>query len=66
MRKGFDSLCAVVTEQLAEAVADIGLTQIKGLDSQVDEVVRTLDVFLGYATFRDELGGTPRRAGAEL
>src|SRR5436309_1229308 len=40
---------------------EIGLTQIKGLDTQVDEVIRTLDVFLGYATFRDELGGTPRR-----
>jgi ATP-dependent Zn protease len=40
---------------------EIGLTEIKGLDTQVDEVVRTLDVFLGYATFRDELGGTPRR-----
>jgi ATP-dependent Zn protease len=40
---------------------EVGLTDIKGLDSQVDEVVRTLDVFLGYATFRDELGGTPRR-----
>ena len=23
--------------------------------------MRSLDVFLGYATFRDELGGTPRR-----
>src|SRR5881296_3669814 len=40
---------------------EIGLTEIKGLDTQVDEVIRTLDVFLGYATFRDELGGTPRR-----
>ncbi|MGZ6300282.1 MAG: AAA family ATPase [Candidatus Limnocylindria bacterium] len=40
---------------------ETGLTDIKGLDGQVDEVVRTLDVFLGYATFRDELGGTPRR-----
>lgn len=40
---------------------EFGLTDIKGLDHQVDEVVRTLDVFLGYATFRDELGGTPRR-----
>jgi ATP-dependent Zn protease len=40
---------------------EIGLTEIKGLDTQVDEVVRTLDVFLGYATFREELGGTPRR-----
>ena len=40
---------------------EVGLTEIRGLDTQVDEVVRTLDVFLGYATFRDELGGTPRR-----
>ncbi len=40
---------------------EIGLTDMKGLDTQVDEVIRTLDVFLGYATFRDELGGTPRR-----
>jgi cell division protease FtsH len=37
------------------------LTDIRGLDMQVDEVVRSLDVFLGYATFRNELGGTPRR-----
>jgi cell division protease FtsH len=40
---------------------EVGLTELKGLDTQVDEVVRTLDVFLGYATFRKELGGTPRR-----
>ena len=40
---------------------EIGLTEIRGLDTQVDEVIRTLDVFLGYGTFRDELGGTPRR-----
>jgi cell division protease FtsH len=40
---------------------EVGLTDIQGLDTQVDEVVRTLDVFLGYGTFRDELGGTPRR-----
>ena len=40
---------------------EVGLTDIKGLDTQVDEVIRSLDVFLGYATFRDELGGTPRR-----
>jgi ATP-dependent Zn protease len=40
---------------------EVGLTEIRGLDTQVQEVVRTLDVFLGYATFRDELGGTPRR-----
>jgi cell division protease FtsH len=40
---------------------EVGLTDIKGLDNQVDEVVRSLDVFLGYATFKEELGGTPRR-----
>jgi cell division protease FtsH len=40
---------------------EIGLTDVKGLDHQVDEVVRTIDAFLGYATFREELGGTPRR-----
>jgi cell division protease FtsH len=40
---------------------EIGLSDIKGLDTQVDEVIRTIDVFLGYATFREELGGTPRR-----
>jgi ATP-dependent Zn protease len=40
---------------------EVGLTDLKGLDGQVDEVVRSLDVFMGYATFKEELGGTPRR-----
>jgi ATP-dependent Zn protease len=40
---------------------EVGLDQIKGLAAQVDEVVHTLDVFLGYATFRERLGGNPRR-----
>ena len=40
---------------------EVGLDEIRGLDNQVDEVARTLDVLLGYATFRDELGGNPRR-----
>jgi ATP-dependent Zn protease len=40
---------------------EIGLTEVRGLDAQVDEVLHTLDVFLGYATFREELGGNPRR-----
>src|SRR5688572_22654852 len=40
---------------------EVGLTEMRGLDTQVDEVIRTLDVFLAYGTFRDELGGTPRR-----
>ena len=40
---------------------EIGLNEIVGLDTQVDEVMRTLDVFLAYATFREHLGGNPRR-----
>jgi cell division protease FtsH len=40
---------------------DVGLDEIRGLDGQVDEVVRSLNVFLGYRTFRQILGGTPRR-----
>jgi cell division protease FtsH len=40
---------------------EVGLDEIKGLDSLVDEVVRTLNVFLGYSTFRERMGGTPRR-----
>src|SRR5438128_1039303 len=40
---------------------DTGLTEVRGLDPQVDEVIRTLNVFLGYATFRNVLGGNPRR-----
>jgi ATP-dependent Zn protease len=40
---------------------EVGLSEVQGLRTQVDEVRRTLDVFLGYATFRDELGGNPRR-----
>jgi cell division protease FtsH len=46
---------------VAPEQVEVGLTDLKGLDEQRDEVLRTLDVFLGYATFRDELGGTPRR-----
>src|SRR5438067_8833135 len=40
---------------------DVGLTDVQGLDGQVEEVVRSLNVFLGYATFREVLGGNPRR-----
>jgi ATP-dependent Zn protease len=40
---------------------EVGLDEVQGLGPQVDEVTRTLDVFLGYATFRNELGGNPRR-----
>jgi ATP-dependent Zn protease len=40
---------------------ELGLDEVTGLDGQVDEVIRTLNVFMGYATFRDVLGGNPRR-----
>ena len=40
---------------------DVGLDDVKGLGSLHDEVVKTLNLFLGYATFKDRLGGNPRR-----
>src|SRR5205085_3714359 len=40
---------------------EVGLADVQGLDGQVEEVVHTLDVFMAYATFREELGGNPRR-----
>src|SRR5437867_3786892 len=40
---------------------EIGFDDVKGLGAVVDEVIRTLNVFLGYATFKNELGGNPRR-----
>ncbi|MGH2793156.1 MAG: AAA family ATPase, partial [Actinomycetota bacterium] len=38
---------------------DVSFDDVKGLGPVVDEVIRSLNVFLGYATFRNELGGTP-------
>ncbi|HEX2069431.1 MAG TPA: AAA family ATPase [Actinomycetota bacterium] len=40
---------------------EVGLMDVRGLGDQVDEVIRTLNVFLGYARFREVLGGNPRR-----
>ncbi len=40
---------------------DVTLDDVKGLDAVRDEVVKTLNLFLGYATFREALGGNPRR-----
>lgn len=40
---------------------EVTLDDVKGLDGVREEVIRTLNVFLGYATFRRELGGNPRR-----
>ncbi|HXF56411.1 MAG TPA: AAA family ATPase [Actinomycetota bacterium] len=40
---------------------EVGLEEVRGLDQQVDEVIRSLNVFLGYSQFREQLGGNPRR-----
>ncbi|MBW3576902.1 MAG: AAA family ATPase [Actinobacteria bacterium] len=40
---------------------DVTFDDVKGLDTIVDEVVKTLNTFLGYAMYRDRLGGNPRR-----
>jgi cell division protease FtsH len=40
---------------------DVSLADVKGLGPIVDEVVKTLNTFLGYALYRDRLGGNPRR-----
>ncbi|MDP9021370.1 MAG: AAA family ATPase [Actinomycetota bacterium] len=40
---------------------DVTFDDVKGLDAIVDEVVKTLNTFLGYAMYRDRLGGNPRR-----
>jgi len=40
---------------------DVGFDDVVGIDGIRDEVVKTLNTFLGYALFRDRLGGTPRR-----
>jgi len=40
---------------------DIGVDDVKGIDTIRDEVVKTLNLFLAHKTFKDEMGGTPRR-----
>src|ERR671912_188424 len=40
---------------------DVGFDDVKGLGPLRDEVTKTLNLFLGYATFKDRLGGNPRR-----
>src|SRR4051812_10385734 len=41
---------------------DVSLADVKGSGPVVDEVVKTLNLFLAFKTFRDRMGGTPRRA----
>ena len=40
----------------------VGLDDVKGAGVVVDEVVKTLNLFLAHRTFRERMGGTPRRA----
>jgi ATP-dependent Zn protease len=44
------------------AEIDITLSDVKGAGVVVDEVVRTLNLFLAFKTFREQMGGTSRRA----
>jgi cell division protease FtsH len=37
------------------------LDDVVGIDQVKDDVVRSLNLFLAHKTFRDEMGGTPRR-----
>src|SRR3954452_20045699 len=41
---------------------DVKLDDVKGADGVVEEVVKTLNLFLAHKTFADRMGGTPRRA----
>ncbi len=41
---------------------DVSLADVRGAEVVVDEVVKTLNLFLAYKTFKDRMGGTPRRA----
>ena len=41
---------------------DTRLDDVVGIDAVKDDVVRSLNLFLAHKTFRDEMGGTPRRA----
>ena len=41
---------------------DVGLGDVKGIPVAVDEAVKTLNLFLAHRTFRDQMGGTPRKA----
>lgn len=40
---------------------DVRFEDVRGIDTVLEEVTRTLQIFLAYKTFREELGGNPRR-----
>ena len=41
---------------------DVSLADVKGASVVVDEVVKSLNLFLAHKTFEEVMGGTPRRA----
>ena len=41
---------------------DASFDDVKGAPVVVEEVVKTLNLFLAHRTFREQMGGTPRRA----
>jgi cell division protease FtsH len=41
---------------------DVSFDDVRGATVVVEEVVKTLNLFLAYKTFKDKMGGTPRRA----
>ncbi|MGH2810194.1 MAG: AAA family ATPase, partial [Actinomycetota bacterium] len=41
---------------------DVSLDDVKGMGVVMDEVVKSLNLFLAFKTFRERMGGTPRRA----
>jgi ATP-dependent Zn protease len=41
---------------------DVRLSDVRGAGTVVEEVVKTLNLFLAHRTFKERMGGTPRRA----
>lgn len=41
---------------------NVGLDDVVGADIVKEEVIKSLNLFLAYKTFRERMGGTPRRA----
>lgn len=39
----------------------LGFRDVRGIDILLEEVTRTLQIFLTYKSFKDDLGGNPRR-----
>ncbi|MEA2461558.1 MAG: cell division protease FtsH, partial [Actinomycetota bacterium] len=39
----------------------LGFSDVRGIDVVLEEVTRSLQIFLAYKSFREDLGGNPRR-----